>query len=636
MAAIVGLIRIDGAPIDMVLFSRMLDTLSHRSPHGNGVWCLDNAALGHGRHYTTAEAMSEVQPLANEDHSVVVVADARLDNRSELANALNGQWGQYLDGTDASLILAAYMHWGSDCSKHLIGDFAFAVWDRRRGSLLCARDTMGVRSLFFFCNHQVFAFATEVKALLNLPDVSGAIDEEHFANFLIGDFCDRQRTFYSNIKTVLPRQNLIMKNGDCTFESYWDWDVENELRLGTDEEYAEAFREVFTTAVESRLRSAARVGSFLSGGLDSSSISCIASDTLVAQGRPNLLTFSAIFPTLPEKSLKRIDERHHVAAVLERGRFEPHYIEADKLNPLDEIDRVVAYLDGPHAGYNMYLHNAVYKCAQANGVDAIMDGVDGDTVVSHGYERLAELAKRFQIWQLLREARSVAKRSNNAGLTTKRVITELALRPLNIAPSVPAPLTRGLATDVRYLNREFVERWDIQNRIRELVLEHDPFTSARATHAKALAAPEYSIVMDLADKTAAINSVEARYPFFDRRVMEFCLSLPPEQKLHGGWSRYVLRKAMAGVLPESLRWRSDKANLSPNFDRGMRMRSKEMLNQAVEGKSALIAAEFFNLDALMTSTEPGEKTDWTLVFSSIAAIRWLSPRNLRVLPKNGK
>lgn len=624
MGAIAGLIRIDNAPADGALVSGMFECLQHRTSASPNIWSDQDAAFGFAPSRAEGDRQAKAQPLVTDDGTMVVVADARIDNRDELATALDMRPSGSTDVSDASVILAAFRRWGSDCTRRLIGDFAFVVWDRTRRTLFCARDVMGVRSLYYFHDGRTFAFATEVKALLSLPEVTGTIDEEHLAAFIVGDRLGGARTFYSGIRKLEPRQSLTVRNGACLYRTYWEWDAETELRLGSNTEYAEAFLDVFSTAVECRLRGANRPGSFLSGGLDSSSIACVARKLLLEQGGPELHTFSAIFPGLPDESLKRIDERQYVSAVLAKGNFSPHFIEADRLNPLDDIERAVHYVDGPLVGFNMYMHKAIYDSARENGVDVVLDGIDGDTVVSHGGARIAEAAKRLRLWELFRESRAIARRSSNAALTTRRVITNMALRPLNLIPSRPVSTTRGFAAEVSELNADFVKRWDIERRVRAVAQERSSFRSARRAHADGFVAPQYGLLLELADKVSNASGVEARYPFFDRRVMEFCLSLPAHQKLQDGWGRWVMRNALGGILPEEVRWRRSKSRLSPNFVRGVRARSKDAVDTLLAGPNRSAAAEVYDLDALSKRAHPDDDPNSTLAFNTLAVLTWLS------------
>src|SRR5579871_4727557 len=332
-------------------------------------------------------------------------------------------------------------------------------------------------------------------------------------------------------------------------------DPGRELRLGSDGEYVEAFREIFTESVRCRTRSAFPIGAALSGGLDSSSVACVARDVRARESDP-LHTYSLIFPGLPDADRKRIDERPQIQAVLDTGGFTPHLIEADKLSPMGQVERMHYHLD--HANYapNLYLHWAMYDAAHQNGVRVFLDGFDGDSTVSHGFERLRELAQTLHWPTLWREVRLLSEH-HLAGIRPRRILKHYCLKPLT-----PRWLTllwlmrrgryREAFSQNIFLSKDLKRRTNIERRARELIRPQRSWVrlrSARQAHYSSINQALYSYTLEIADKASAAFQIEARYPFFDRRLIEFCLSVPVEQKLAQGWNRWLQRRAMTGILP---------------------------------------------------------------------------------------
>ena len=178
--------------------------------------------------------------------------------------------------------------------------------------------------------------------------------------------------------------------------------------------------------------------------------------------------------------------------------------------------------------------------------------------------------------------------------------------------------------DERILNPSFANRWDFRERVESLSTRPRRFRSARYAHSLAMGAPLYPIILDSMDKISAGYHLEARYPFFDRRLMQFCLSLPVEQKLSRGWGRWIMRRAMKDALPEEVRWRSSKAGLSPNFLRGMRQSARATLEALVADGECERIREIFNVDALRALIDNGADHDWNLIFNSLSTLAWLS------------
>ena len=302
----------------------MVDILAHRGPDGADIWVDGCVGLGHRMLWTTPESLIEKLPLVNERGDLVITADARIDNRDELIAALQTNNRPADKITDSDLILAAYEKWGEDCPQHLLGDFAFAIWDERKQILFCARDHFGVKPFYYYYSNQTFIFASETKALLSIDEVPHQVNEVRIGDYLTSMLEDKSITSYQGVLRLPPAHSITLtQQGNLQLRCYWTLELSEELRLNSDEEYAEAFRKVFTEAVRCRLRTAFPIGSHLSGGLDSSSICCIARK-LLEESNSQLHTFSNIFDDVPGS-----DERSFIEAVLEQGDFIPHFTHAD-------------------------------------------------------------------------------------------------------------------------------------------------------------------------------------------------------------------------------------------------------------------------------------------------------------------
>jgi len=396
--------------------------------------------------------LRERQPLVSASADLVLTADARLDNRDELCSLLPAPCGF----TDAELILAAYERWAERCPEHLLGDFAFAIWDARRQIVFCARDHFGVKP--FYYHHRpgrLFALASEIKGLLALPDVPRRLNETRVADYLVPLLEDKVITFYEDIVRLPPAHRMMVTREAVRIERYWALDPEREIHLKSDAEYAAAFREIFTEAVRCRLRSAFPVGSMLSGGLDSSSIVCVARKLLAEEGRGPLHTFSAVFDEVPEA-----DERPYINAVVARNRVAPHIVRGDQLSPLDDLDRMLAMQDEPFYAPNLFLHWGLYQAACAAAVRVILDGLDGDTTVSHGIGYLRELAGSGH-W--LRLAREVWGLSRQLDVSARRILLAKVIKPL--LPGA-VRLSRTRAGSDRVVAPDLARRVGLSDRVR--------------------------------------------------------------------------------------------------------------------------------------------------------------------------
>jgi len=448
-------------------------------------------------------------------------------------------------------------------------------------------DAVGVRSFYYYLSDRVFTFATEIKALLAVPEVPCRLNEMRVAEYLVTLFEDRAGTFYDGILRLQGGCTLTVDSQNTKVRQYWALDPRREVRLGSDEEYADAFRELFTEAVRCRTRSAFPVGAALSGGLDSSAIACTAR----GQRAEAVHTFSLIFPGLPAEDRKVIDERPQIKAVLDSGGFEPHFVEADRISPMWQTDRMHFHLDHANCAPNLYLHWAMYDAAHSHGVRVFLDGFDGDATVSHGFERLSELAQKLQ-WRILWREAKLLSENHLAGIPPGRILKAFCVKPfaprwMRLAWLILKGRRREALGGNIFISKEFKDRTGIERRARSMLRLQSKWyfrRHARTEHWLGLTQGLYAFTLEMADKASAAFSVEARYPFFDRRLMEFCLALPAEQKLGQGWDRWVFRRAMEGVLPAEIQWRPKKGNLSPNFHRRLLDFERQRLEEVIFGE----------------------------------------------------
>ena len=570
MSAIATLLRLDGRPVTRGELEGMLQRLAHRCPAPPVV--LTDGFVGLGPHAATQA-------------DVHITADVRLDNRAELCALLH----EPAHASDSHLVLRAYLRWGEACVEHLLGDFAFAIWDANRRSLFCARDHIGVKPFYYhYRPGRLFACASEIKALLALGDVPRTLNVTRVADYLTPVLEDPAITFYDAIVRLPAAHRLVITRERARLERYWQLDPEREVRPASDAACADEFRAIFTAAVRDRLHSDRPVASLLSGGLDSSSIACVARDLLRAGGAGPLPTFSALFENVPS-----MDERRFIDAVLTSGGFDPAFVHADRLSPLTGIDAMLRAEDEPFYAPNLYMHWALYALAASRSIGAILDGFDGDTTVSHGMLRLTELTRAGRWGSAVREARSVAP---GLGVTTWHLLRNYCVSPL--VPTAARAALRRLRASIPFRSPNRVqlvapalaERVRFPERLAALLAARSQrLFTVRADQFRQLASGLLPFVLEVAERAAAAFGIEARFPFFDLRLVEFCLSLPSDQKLRDGWTRSIERRAMDGVLPPAVQWRRDKTNLFPHFIDALLRQERALLDRIVLAPSVELA-----------------------------------------------
>ncbi|MBW4612040.1 MAG: lasso peptide isopeptide bond-forming cyclase [Desmonostoc vinosum HA7617-LM4] len=611
MSGINGIYHLNGQPIDHKQLWRMVNILSHRGPDGSDVWYSGSVGLGHQMLWTTPESLLEKLPVVNQTNNLAITADIRLDNREQLICALRLSNYPSKQIPDSQLVLAAYEKWGEQCVEHLLGDFAFAIWDQRQQTLFCARDHFGIKPFYYYSSPRIFVFASEMKAIFCLPDVPRQINEVRIGDYLTSMFHETDITSYQHILRLPPAHTMTVSAKGVKLQSYWSVDPHKELHLSSDQEYAEAFREIFSQAVQCRLRSAFPIGSQLSGGLDSSSITCMARKLLAENGGQRLHTFSAIFDQLAE-----CDERQYIRAVIAQGGLEPHYVNGDQLSPLQNLEQMFWHQDEAFYAPNWSMGWALYGAIKQQGVRVVFDGFDGDNVVSDGYGYLSELAKAGRWLSLTTEIRELAKTFD---VDSKSWLWSY-VKHYGIKPTIAKyPVLKRLQQSWKslthskrdqnpqspsrpawsaILNPEFVERIGLEKRRQAWQQIQSHFgQDERERHYRNIATQGLtSFAAETLDKTTAAFGIEQRYPFWDRRLVEFCLSLPAEQKLSMGWNRVVMRRAMANILPKEVQWRRGKADFSPNLVHGLLSFEQERLDNLM-AHDVKILAEYVDIIA---------------------------------------
>ncbi len=623
MSAIAGLLHRDGRAADPMALRRMAQAIALWGPDGGGEWVEGSVALSRQVLRTTTNAGDGPLVRNSATRRLVLAHDARLDNRDELRRSLEVGATSDADDTDGALILAAYERWGVDCPSRLYGDFAFALWDEARGIVFCARDPIGVRPFYYYLADELFAFGTQIKAVTTLPEVPTRLDEETLGVYLALLEPDKVSTFYRDVSRLHPGASLEVSIDGSRHRTYWCLDDTRALKLGSDAEYAEAFKSVFSDAVGDRLRSDRPVGAMLSGGLDSSSIVCMARE-LRGAGDP-LVTLSGTFPSFrSEDSL--LDERRFQERVVAGGGVDAHYLAADRTTPLFDF---LWTGEEPIPAASLYMDWAVLQEAQKLGVRALFSGNDGDSVVGYGRNYLAELAWKGR-WKTLHEELFALSRRYNVG--RRDLLKEWVLPTLVPGPVVALRSWLSRNDDEPYDNRsvirrDFAERSGVLDRTRAARRQDRPLRRERPIHRMHIESSLLTLLLEVFARTAAPFEVEPRYPFLDRRVMEFCLSLPGDQKLSQGWDRVVMRRAMEGLLPSEIQWHAKKQDLTPNFNLRL-LDSRDLLHDVIVREPDVLEP-FIDIDALRAThdrylDDPRRRTqDSFAVFWAAVFALWL-------------
>jgi asparagine synthase (glutamine-hydrolysing) len=585
MSGIAGIYHTDGRPVDSSLLYRMIDCVPHRGTDGVHVYAKGSVGLAHRQLCSTEESLREVQPASNPAKSCWITFDGRIDNREELISQL----GTNPRFTDVELMLRSYEHWGTGCLEYLIGDFAFALWDSSKQLLFCGRDHYGIRPFYYHHAGSDFFFGSEVRQVIQNPDLPMEINEEAIAEWLTAaglhglHYRDMRQSFFRGIWELPAAHYLTFDQHGLQVRRYWDWDTQKEVHYRDQNQYFEEFSQIFHEAVRCRLRSRGPVGAELSGGFDSSSVVCVAQE-LIRKGegsRSALTAFSMVFDELS------CDERPLIQSVVEKYKIEFCPIVADDLCGLLNLrsnDDNLRSIDRPDQFALEKAGEVLYQTAHQRGVRVMLSGEGAENHVMGSEFVLDSLIRRLEWLELFRRFRVIQKGSSwrgSLGWSVRYGVAPLLPESLGSKlyfkwfhpefdqehfPSFYTPLLSSLTQKAHAQQKERLER----------------FPAARGWARRF----EYENLNPASSLLRPFcQPVERRFPYHDRRLVAYCLALPPEvkyQHLLESQRRYVRgrvlqKETFKGVLPETIRQVRAKVNFNDLYRRRF-AEAKEVLH----------------------------------------------------------
>ena len=562
MAGIAGIFCADGRPAEIAELQRMAAAVPDRGLDGVTFWHSGPVAFAHLQFCTTPEALDERQPLVSPGEEACLVWKGRLDNREELIAALAAQGVRPADFTDPGLVLSAYLQWGTDCVQRLVGDFAMALWDARRRRLWCARDYIGIRPFYYYWDGKTFLFAPEIRALLAHPLVSLRINEGMAAELLEGATASRSETLYVDVRRLPSGSGLVIDaaGGDLQISSWWNPDL-SLLEYRTDDEYAEHFRHLLDQSVLSKMRCNASFGVELSGGLDSSTIA-VTAQALLDRGSSHQRsrTFSLAWPGKPW------DESEDIAAVVQKANLDAEFVHPLKPGLDFFRQRAAHWRDYPGSPNGEPMSIPTSEAALKRGARVLLNGIGGDEWLQGSSLHVIDVAAKAQLVQMLRLARG-----NRQGYG-RHPHWSIDLARQLVAGGAPhwmlARRRKRRLERETILSPDFLRRTHLADRLFSRSERETRSFSSRAQQAifRFAVGGEEAHILEWNDREGAHAGIERRYPFLDRRLAEFCLRIPEEQRRRGAVTKYVLRNAMRGRLPERVRSKSFKADFSELYE----------------------------------------------------------------------
>lgn len=550
--------NLNGRPASPEDFQKMADEMAVWGPDGVGSIISGSAAFGHALLIVTHESRFEKMPFHDQDEGILFTAAARLDNRDELCDLFSIPHPERPTTSDGQLVLKAYKKWGTESCKHIFGDWSFAVWHIKEQRLFLARDHLGNTGLYYYFKPPLVVFASDTEALLAHPKVPRKLDELRLAKSMVFSPFDKDwsRTFWKNVCFLPASHSITITQGKESIEKYWYLEKADPIRFVSDEEYLEGFLDQFRRAVRIRLNSVRPICTQLSAGLDSSSVTALAAEALQKENKP-LVAYTSV-PLYPVDNLfpgRLTNEWPLAHQVAERYTNIEHIpIQSEDISPLEAVSQSLKILHEPqHAAANMFWIISIFENARRRNIGVMLTGQLGNGGVSWsaGKDYIFYLFAKNQ-WH--KGSHALKEYKENKKLSWYRAIKSQLLLPM-LSP-LWSDLKRFLHPSKQerlfyhFPSRDFLKRLGSPEtglipRDRPL----DPLDEQMLTTIR-----NGTMVGPVWNSYGAFYNMEVRDPTADVHLLEFCMGIPDEQYRYAGGSRMLIRRAMAGILPDTLRW----------------------------------------------------------------------------------
>lgn len=553
MCGIAVAIGIDGRIIERSAIERMAESLFHRGPNDSGLYLDGSVGMGFRRLSILDLSEAGHQPMVTADQQYVLVFNGEIFNYVELRSELRGLGYEFRSSGDSEVLLAAYREWGRECLPRLNGMWSFVIYDRRRRCLFGSRDRFGVKPLYMSRGGGVVQFASEIKALRASGYIKAGINWRIATSFLLEGRLDSQcETFYEGIEQIPPGSGFEV-GLDGTWQQWSFWSLDR-LPPSLVESPPQRFADLFEDSVRIRMRSDVPVGVCLSGGLDSTAIICAAARQQGARMAGPAEALQAFC-----YMAKEFDESRYIADTLDQTHAQLRQLETSPSELWNDLRKLLWYQDEPVHTMTAVVGFQLMRLAASHGIRVVLNGQGAD-------ETIAGYSSYFQdYWvSLIRQGRvgdawrAVTEYSQSHGGSASQRLTQAAARCFSWELQ-KVRAYRDWATARRHAKlRE--HSWFSPDLCAHVTRGDSSPPEASLAHAlkQSVTSTPLPLYLRIEDRNSMAHSVEARLPFLDYRLVSFVWGLADDWKVRGPWNKYVLREAMRGRMPESVRGRVDK------------------------------------------------------------------------------
>jgi len=566
MCGIAGILLNNPNPAGSVYLKKMTDALAHRGPDGEGFWSnrKNTVHLGHRRLSIIDLSDNGAQPMSYANR-YQIVHNGEIYNYTEIKNFLQNKGYSFTSKTDSEVIIAAYDYWKERCLQQFDGMFAFAIWDEKEEQLFAARDRFGEKPFYYYEDEENFVFASEMKALWKIG-IERSLDKKMLLNYLtlghVQNCVDKEQTFFESVYSLPPSHylNFSPSTNPSRIKRYWQINKETKIDISPTDA-VEKFTELLNSSVKRRLRSDVPIGTSLSGGLDSSAIAAtisLLSKNSLPEDAANIFgnkyghlqSFSAVFPGFEN------DESPYINQVSESLVIKNHPVSPSAAGLISEFEKLCYYQEEPFQSSGIYAQYKVFELARQQQVKVLLDGQGADEILA-GYPKyihwyLQEVLSRHKLGSTQVERKAFQKNDQPFQWDIKNLVASFLpshaamqlekkeyLKTIHHPDINPAFLKSVAGREWEGIHKPIVTKLNdiLYFHIAEMGLEE---------------------LLRFADRNSMAHGSEVRLPFLNHELVEFVFSLPSQLKMHEGWTKFLLRKAMNKKLPDEIVWRKEK------------------------------------------------------------------------------
>jgi len=583
MCGLAGIFNLNGEKLDKLTLTRMMDQMIHRGPDGSGIYIdnENNIGLGHRRLSIIDLTSNASQPMSNEDGKLWMVANGEIYNYLELMTDLKQKGHLFKSRSDNEVIIHAYEEYGMDCLNYFNGMYSFALWDKKKKELFCARDRMGIKPFYYFCPPKgFFLFSSEIKGIIQDKRVTVESDISSLQEYLSFQFVLGDKTFFKNIKRLLPGHYLVFSEKGLRITQYWD------IRFSHDNIYPEKWyhdelMHLLEDSVRLQLRSDVAYGTFLSGGIDSSTITGIAAKN----SNSKIKSFTGFF-NLGDK----YDERRYSKIVATHFDTEQHNIEVDVKEFPESISKLIWYLDEPIAGPGLFPQYCVSKYA-SKYIKVALGGQGGDELFV-GYHRYLRVLMEQTLTRKIKNNPLVSQNNNSVSfmssvknlfrvLSKREILIYLFFRAFQDLDKRYFNLLNLINSFDDFLNKDFLRSFDREKIFEEFRTVFQASGNNESSDLDRILYFDQKIylpsLLHVDDRINMSVSLESRVPFLDHRIVEFAAAVPIKKKIKDFKAKNLLKETVKDLLPREIYNRTDKMGFNTPFEIWMKKDLRDFL-----------------------------------------------------------